>query len=72
MTLSGLVDLFCTEPTLSRTITDLQTRPIPALDLTSPAPMRPLIAAALAANVDRGGADVPVLLVTSTFAKPRT
>ncbi len=67
MTLSGLVDLFCTEPTLSRTITDLQTRPIPALDLTSPAPMRPLIAAALAANVDRGGADVPVLLVTSTY-----
>ena len=67
MTLSGLVDLFCTEPTLSRTITDLQTRHLPALDLTAPPPTRPLIAAALAAAAERGGADVPVLLVTSTF-----
>ena len=37
------------------------------LDLTAPAPMRPLIAAALSAAADRGGAGRPVLLVTSTF-----
>ncbi len=38
-----------------------------ALDLTAPPPMRPLIAAAMAASADRGGADRPVLLVTSTY-----
>ena len=51
MTLSGLVDLFCTEPTLADAIADAaDARPLPALDLTSPPPMRPLIAAALAAE----------------------
>ncbi len=67
MTLSGLVDLFCTEPTVSQAIADAREARTPALDLTSPAPMRPLIAAALTARTDRGGAGRPILLVTSTF-----
>ena len=67
VTLSGLVDLFCTEPTVSQAIADARDARTPALDLTSPAPMRPLIAAALTAAADRGGADRPILLVTSTF-----
>ncbi len=67
MTLTGLVDLFCTEPTLIQTIGDARTRRLPVLDLTTPAPMRPLIAAALSASAERGGAGRPVLLVSSTF-----
>ena len=67
MTLSGLVDLFCTEPTVSashrRRARGAPGGPRP----DRAAPMRPLIAAALAAAAERGGADRPVLLVTSTF-----
>ncbi len=67
MTLSGLVDLFIQEPTVSETIGDARSRTVNALDLTAPPPMRPLIAAALAATEDRGGAGRPVLLVSSTY-----
>ena len=67
MTLTGLVDLFCTEPTITETIGDARVRRLPVLDVTAPAPMRPLIAAALSAAADRGGASRPVLLVSSTF-----
>ncbi|MFL6026585.1 MAG: transcription-repair coupling factor [Friedmanniella sp.] len=67
MTLTGLVDLFCTDPTLSASIDDARARRLPALDLTSPPSMRPLIAASLAAEVSRGGAGRPVLVVTSTY-----
>jgi transcription-repair coupling factor (superfamily II helicase) len=67
VTLTGLVDLFCTESTLIQTIGDARTRRLPVLDLTTPAPMRPLIAAALSASAERGGAGRPVLLVSSTF-----
>ncbi|WP_375431462.1 transcription-repair coupling factor [uncultured Friedmanniella sp.] len=67
MTLSGLVDLFCTDPTLAATLDDARVRRLTALDLTSPPSMRPLVAAALAASTDRGGADRPVLVVTSTY-----
>ena len=67
VTLSGLVDLFCTEPTVSAAIADARSRGEPALDLTAPPPMRPLIAAALTVATERGGADRPVLLVTSTY-----
>ncbi|HEX7211583.1 MAG TPA: transcription-repair coupling factor [Propionibacteriaceae bacterium] len=37
------------------------------LDVTAPAPMRPLIAAAVSASTERGGGHRPVLLVSSTF-----
>ena len=53
MTLSGLVDLFCTEPTVTAPSVTRALRRQPALDLTSPPPMRPLIAAALAATEQR-------------------
>jgi transcription-repair coupling factor (superfamily II helicase) len=65
--LAGLVDLLISDPTIAETIGDARSRTLRALDLTAPAPMRPLIAAALAASPDRGGADRPILLVTSTF-----
>ena len=67
MTLTGLVDLFSSEPTVAQTIADARTRRLSVLDITAPAPMRPLIAAALSAAIERGGAGQPVLLVTSTF-----
>ena len=67
MTLTGLVDLFCTEPTIAETIGDARVRRLSMLDVTAPAPMRPMIAAALSAAAERGGASRPVLLVSSTF-----
>jgi transcription-repair coupling factor (superfamily II helicase) len=67
VTLTGLVDLFCTEPTLIETIGDARARRLPVLDVTAPAPMRPLIAAALSVDAARGGAGRPVLLVSSTY-----
>ncbi|HEY6665292.1 MAG TPA: transcription-repair coupling factor [Propionibacteriaceae bacterium] len=67
MTLTGLVDLFCTEPTVAETIADARARRQAVLDVTAPASMRPLIAAALSSEPERGGAGRPVLLVASTF-----
>ena len=67
VTLAGLVELFATDPTVTEAIGDARSRTLPALDLTAPPAMRPLIAAALAAATEAGGADRPVLLVTSTY-----
>jgi transcription-repair coupling factor (superfamily II helicase) len=67
VTLTGLVDLFCTEPTVAETIADARARRQAVLDVTAPSSMRPLIAAALSSEVERGGAGRPVLLVASTF-----
>jgi transcription-repair coupling factor (superfamily II helicase) len=67
VTLTGLVDLFCTEPTVVETIADARARGLPVLDITAPAPMRPLIAATLSASTEGGGGNRPVLLVSSTF-----
>jgi len=67
VSLSGLVDLLCSDPTLRDTLADARDRTGTALDLTAPAPMRPLIAAALASAPSRGGAGRPVLVVTSTY-----
>jgi transcription-repair coupling factor (superfamily II helicase) len=67
VSLAGLVDLLIEDPTVAETIGDARSRALRALDITAPVPMRPLIAAALAASEDRGGAGQPVLLVTSTF-----
>ncbi|HVD80463.1 MAG TPA: transcription-repair coupling factor [Propionibacteriaceae bacterium] len=67
MTLTGLVDFFCTEPTIIENIGDARARRLPVLDVTAPAPMRPLIAAALSVHTARGGAGRPVLLVSSTY-----
>ena len=67
MTLAGLVDLFCTEPTIVETIGDARVQRLSVLDISAPAPMRPLVAAALSASAGRGGAGRPVLLVSSTY-----
>jgi transcription-repair coupling factor (superfamily II helicase) len=67
VSLAGLVDLLISDPTIAETVSDARLRGLQALDITAPAPMRPLIAAALAASEERGGSDQPVLLVTSTF-----
>jgi transcription-repair coupling factor (superfamily II helicase) len=67
VTLTGLVDLFCTEPTIVQTIGDARAHRPSVLDVTAPAPMRPLIAAAVSASTERGGGNRPVLLVSSTF-----
>jgi transcription-repair coupling factor (superfamily II helicase) len=67
VSLAGLVDLLTEDPTVAETIGDARSHALGALDITAPAPMRPLIAAALAASEDCGGAGQPVLLVTSTF-----
>ena len=67
MTLAGLVDALVQDPTLAATIEDARTGSLTALDITAPPPIRPLIAAALAAGRRSGGADRPVLLVTSTY-----
>ncbi|MDN5771360.1 MAG: transcription-repair coupling factor, partial [Microlunatus sp.] len=69
MTLTGLVELFATDPVVAETVGDARSRTQTALDLTSPPAMRPLLAAAVAASADHddGGRGRPVLLVTSTF-----
>jgi len=67
VTLSGLVRLFTSHPTLTETLADARSASVNALDLTMPPPVRPLVAAALAAPTEWGGADRPVLLVTSTY-----
>ncbi|MGI3782609.1 MAG: transcription-repair coupling factor, partial [Janthinobacterium lividum] len=67
MILAGLVGLFSTDPVVAETMADARSRSRPALDLTAPGSMRPLIAAALTSAVTAGGADRPVLLVTSTY-----
>jgi len=61
------VGLFSTDPVVAETIADARSRARPALDLTAPSAMRPMIAAALTSAVAAGGADRPILLVTSTY-----
>ncbi|HVK35268.1 MAG TPA: transcription-repair coupling factor, partial [Microlunatus sp.] len=67
MTLTGLVELFATDAVVTEAVGDARSRTLPALDLTSPPAMRSLIAAALAATPEQGGAGRPVLLVASTY-----
>ncbi len=62
MSLTGLVELLATDQTLSGAIVDASSQSTPALDLAVPAPLRPLVAAALARGSER-----PVLLVASTY-----
>ena len=63
MTLAGLVKLSSADPTLSDLRGAARSHAVRTLDVSAPAPMRPLIAAALAdATPDR-----PLLLVTATY-----
>jgi transcription-repair coupling factor (superfamily II helicase) len=66
-TLAGLVDALIQDPTMTETVDDARSGVLSALDVTAPPPLRPLIAAAIAASRERGGAGRPVLLVTSTY-----
>jgi transcription-repair coupling factor (superfamily II helicase) len=63
MTLSGLLDAVRPDPALAQAISSAG---VTSLDLSAPSALRPLIAAALAADPDRGGAGRPVLAVTPT------
>ena len=67
MTLSGLVDLFCTEPTIIRTVDDARGGRQQVLDLTSPPADAPLHRRGAGRDQHHGGAGRPVLIVTSTF-----
>jgi transcription-repair coupling factor (superfamily II helicase) len=63
MTLSGLLDAVLPDPALSRAVASAG---VPALELSAPVTLQPLVVAALAAASDRGGAGRPVLAVTAT------
>src|SRR5829696_6456810 len=63
MTLSGLLDAVLPDPALSRAVASAG---VPALELSAPATLQPLVVAALAADADRGGAGRPVVAVTAT------
>ncbi|GGL87491.1 transcription-repair coupling factor [Nakamurella endophytica] len=61
--LSGLLDGVLTDPFVTATVEAAGT---PRHRMTAPAGLRPFLAAALARDTGRGGAGVPVLLVTAT------
>ncbi|MGY1639804.1 transcription-repair coupling factor [Geodermatophilus sp. SYSU D00703] len=60
MTLRGVLDVVLTDPGMARVVATAGTA---ELAVTAPPPVQPLVAAALAAQ--RGGAGVPVLVVTA-------
>ena len=62
MTLSGLVELVASDPTIAPSVDDARRGQLRALDLTAPDARRPLLVAALAC-----GAGSPVLLISSTY-----
>jgi transcription-repair coupling factor (superfamily II helicase) len=63
MTLSGLLAAVRPDPALSQAV---DSAGVASLDLSAPPSLRALLAAALAADPDRGGAGRPVLAVTAT------
>lgn len=67
MKLAGLLEAALADPALARARDlALQGQEATRVDVTAPAPLRPFIAAAVAASPDRGGAGRPVLAVTAT------
>jgi transcription-repair coupling factor (superfamily II helicase) len=63
MTLSGLLDAVLPDPALASAVSSAG---VASLSLAAPPALRPLVAAALAADPARGGAGRPVLAVTAT------
>jgi transcription-repair coupling factor (superfamily II helicase) len=63
MSLEGLLDAAVADPTLTAAVQAAGTQ---SLDVTAPEALRPFVAAALAADPERGGAGRPVLAVTAT------
>ncbi len=66
MRIAGLIDLLTRDQVVAETIETARAGTVPALDLSAPRSVQPLLTAALAARPDRGGAGVPVLAVTAT------
>ena len=66
MRIVGLVDLLTRDPAVADAVEAARTGAVPALDLSAPGSVQPVLAAALAAHADHGGADVPLVLVTAT------
>ncbi len=64
MNLSGLIELVASEPVVATLVDAARTGTQPTLDVTLPAPLRPLVAASLAAR--------PLLVVTSTYREAET
>ncbi len=62
MTLSGLVELVASDPTIARAVADARLGRPRALDLTAPEALRPALVAALSAGTGRTN-----LLITSTY-----
>ncbi|MFT4227722.1 transcription-repair coupling factor [Micropruina sp.] len=62
MTLSGLVELVASDPTIARAVADARLGRPRALDLTAPEALRPALVAALSAGTGRTS-----LLITSTY-----
>ena len=62
MKLNGLIDLVGTEPVVAEVISQCRSGRLPALDVTLPEAVRPLLVAALAGQTSR-----TLFLVTSTF-----
>jgi transcription-repair coupling factor (superfamily II helicase) len=63
MTLAGLLDVVLTDPVLAAAVS---TAGADSLALAAPDALQPFAVAALAADADHGGADRPVLAITST------
>jgi transcription-repair coupling factor (superfamily II helicase) len=63
MSLSGLLDAVLPDPALARAVSAAGAD---SLELTAPAPLRPFVVSALAADPSQGGAGRPVLAVTAT------
>ena len=59
---AGLLELVASEPVVSQLIDAARTDAEPTLDVTCPAALRPLVAAALTTEADK-----PLLIVTSTY-----
>ncbi|GAA2081089.1 transcription-repair coupling factor [Actinomadura alba] len=64
MTLSGLLDLTRSDPALRRALDAARAGAAPTYDLVAPTSLRPVLAAALAAEI--GGTDGTVIAVTAT------
>ncbi|HMQ39168.1 MAG TPA: hypothetical protein PKA07_16540, partial [Micropruina sp.] len=62
MTLSGLVELVASDPTIASAVADARRGRLRALDLTAPEALRAVLVAALTAGSGRS-----TLLITSTY-----
>jgi len=69
MLLVGLLTAALDDPALARARALAADPAADQVDLTAPASMRPVVAAVLAADPDRGGSGRPVLVVTARTSR---